>query len=248
MTFKDHPPVLRNITFAIPPKTRVALIGESGAGKSTLGSLARSDFDPSEGDVLINGKPFRMYNRSSVLAHMGVILQQSEVISSDVRENILFSVSQSKADLMSDDDIWNIIDMVSPNLRKRFNGAGLDTKVGTNGLRLSGGERQRLCVMRALIKNPEFLIIDEATSALDSKNEEEVQQGIDTALSQGISALVIAHRFSTLRNCDRYVVLKKLDDCEADEPQIEAICDSLKELYGESPTFRRLANLDGFQP
>ncbi|MEX0917929.1 MAG: ATP-binding cassette domain-containing protein [Candidatus Paceibacterota bacterium] len=248
VTFPGQQPVLKGVSFSIPDGKRVALIGASGAGKSTVAGLLIRKRDPDEGVVYINDRPLSEYNLSSVLAHMGVILQRPEIISGTVRENILLAMPFQVDGSMTDDEIWKIIDLVSPEMRTRFNGHGLDTKVGKQGLQLSGGEQQRICVMRALIKQPEFLIVDEATSSLDSETEESVQQGIDTALSQGISALVIAHRFSTLRNCNHYIVLRRLSDCASGEPQVEAACDSLDELYDRSPTFKRLADKQGFVP
>jgi ABC-type multidrug transport system fused ATPase/permease subunit len=115
-------------------------------------------------------------------------------------------------------------------------------------MQLSGGEQQRLCVARALIKKPEMLVIDEATASLDSETEQIVQAGIDTALAQNISAMVVAHRFSTLRNCNRFVVLKKLSECPEGESQVELMCDTAKEAYERSPTFRKLSDLQGFVP
>lgn len=247
MGYPGHAPILRDISFGIPQGTRVALIGKSGAGKSTLASLVRRDTDPTGGDVLIDGVPLRRYSLSSVLAHVGVILQSTEVVSGTIRENILLSVPLTHLDAISDDDVWDVVNLVSPEMKSRFNGAGLDTKVGHRGLRLSGGERQRLSIMRALIKNPLFLVVDEATSSLDSETEVAVQHGIDTALSRGMSALVIAHRFSTIQNCNQFVVLKKLSECEEGEPQIEATAGSLQELYESSPTFRTLADTQGFK-
>jgi ABC-type multidrug transport system fused ATPase/permease subunit len=207
----------------------------------------RRDLDPTAGCVYLDGVPLPRYNLSSVLAHIGVILQRPEILSSNVRENLLLSVPAKRVAEIKDEDIWNMIDLVSPDLRARFNGHGLDTLVGRQGLELSGGEQQRLCVIRALIKNPAFLIIDEATSSLDSETERDVQNGIDIVLSQGRSALVIAHRYSTIQNCDTFIVIKKQSECDVDEPQVEAICDSLEELYEFSPTFRHHAELQGFR-
>lgn len=248
VTFSGQQPVLKGVSFSIPDGKRVALIGTSGAGKSTVAGLLIRRRDPDEGVVLLNERPLHEYSLSSVLAHMGVILQRPEIISGTVRENILLAMPSYRDRCVTDDEIWKIIDLVSPEMRTRFNGYGLDTKVGKQGLQLSGGEQQRICVMRALIKQPEFLIVDEATSSLDSETEESVQEGIDTALSQGISALVIAHRFSTLRNCNHYIVLRRSSDCTDGRPQVEATCDSLDELYHCSPTFKRLADKQGFVP
>lgn len=246
MQYGTDAPILHDVSFSIPDGVRVALIGQSGAGKSTLASLVRRDIEPTAGLVKLNGIDLRSYQLTSVLKYMGIILQRPEIMSGNVRENILYGVAHNVT--VTDEAIWDIIDLVSPEMRQRFKEHGLDTKVGKQGLQLSGGQQQRLCIMRALIKNPQFLIVDEATSSLDSETELVVQQGIDTALSRGISALVIAHRFSTLRNCDQFVVLKKLSDCVEGESQIETIAHSLPELMATSETFRRLAAAQDFRP
>ncbi len=246
VVFEQDQIILKNVSFDIPHGTRVALIGQSGAGKSTLASLVRRDQDPTWGKITIDGYNLTELQLNSVLRYMGVILQRPEILSGTVRENITHSLPFETE--VCDDQIWEIIDLVSPEMRKRFGSKGLNTRVGKQGLLLSGGEQQRLCVMRALIKNPHFLIVDEATSSLDSETEYIVQAGIDTALSRGISALVIAHRFSTLRNCNKFVVLRKYNSDTCADSQIEAVANSLPELFEISATFRSLAQKQGFQP
>lgn len=246
MKYAHHSQVLRRVSFEICPEDRVGMIGVSGAGKSTIASLIRRDVDPTEGVIKLDGRDLCDYRLTSVLKHYGVILQRPEILSGTVRENITHGLPHGCS--VTDQEIWEVINLVSKDIRQRFAHKGLDTQVGKQGLQLSGGEQQRLCVMRALIKNPKFLIVDEATSSLDSETEAAVQRGIDVALSQGISALVIAHRFSTLRNCNRFVVLRKLSECEEGESQVEMVSDSLTELYEVSSTFRKLAVVQGFKP
>ncbi len=240
--------ILRDVSFTIEEGTSVGLVGRSGSGKSTLARLLFRAMDPDSGEVCIDGIPFSAYQKNTVLRHIGAILQRSDMISGDARENILFATHAEDMTKVGDESIWNILDALTPALRQRFNGHGLDTLVGKQGLQLSGGQQQLICIARALIKNPEFLIVDEATASLDAETEMMVQQGIDTALSQGKSAMVIAHRLSTQRNCDRIIVLKKATECEPGEPQIEMICNSPQEAYELSPTYRRLAELQGFRP
>ena len=246
MSYGERSSILNDVTFSIPVGKRVALIGQSGSGKSTLASLLRRDRDPTGGQVMLNGRDLRDYNLASVLRYMGNILQRPEIMSGTVRENILYGIPSDM--IVKDEDIWATIDLVSPELRRRFLVDGLDTKVGKQGFQLSGGEQQRLCVMRALQKKPRMLVVDEATSSLDSETELVVQEGIDTALRLGITALVIAHRFSTLRNCDQFVVLRKISDCLTGESQVEAVADSMVELMEISPTFRRLTEAQNFRP
>ncbi|MCB9814528.1 ATP-binding cassette domain-containing protein [Candidatus Nomurabacteria bacterium] len=240
--------ILRDISFTIEPGVSVGIVGRSGSGKSTLARLLFRAMDPDSGAVHINGIPLSHYQKNTVLRHIGAILQRSDMISGNARENIMFATHKEDLDNVPDSSIWNILDALTPSLRERLNGHGLDTLVGKHGLQLSDGQQQLICIARALVKNPEFLIVDEATASLDAETEMMVQQGIDTALSRGRSAMVIAHRLSTQRNCDRIIVLKKVSECEPEEPQIEMICNSPREAYELSPTYRRLAQLQGFRP
>ena len=240
-------PILRDISFEISPETRLAIVGESGAGKSSIAKLLMRATDPTTGEIQIADKPFPQYKLQSVLRHIGIVLQRPEMISGNVRENILFALHPEDFHTVCDEKIWSVLDLISPSFRNRL-ANGLDTRVGKNGLQLSGGEQQRICIARALIKNPEFLIIDEATASLDACSEQVVQRGIDTSLQQGISAVVIAHRLSTQRNCNKFLILKRPQDCTDSESQIEMICNSATEAYEQSVTYRKLGDAQGFRP
>jgi len=250
----DTPPellrthILRDVSFSIEPGTSVGLVGHSGCGKSTLAKLLFRAMDPGGGNVLIDGIPFSQYQKNTVLRNIGAVLQRPEMVSGDIRENILFATHPEDASQVSDEEIWEMLDTLTPVLRQRLNGKGLDTLVGKQGLQLSGGQQQLICIARALIKKPEVLIIDEGTASLDAETEAIVQGGLDRAMAEGRSGLVIAHRLSTQRNCDRIVVMKKASDCQWGEPQIEIVCDSIQEAYELSPTYRRLAQIQGFHP
>ncbi len=237
--------ILRDVSFSVSPGERVALIGDSGAGKSTLGKLLKCARDPDVGAILLDGVPLTAYNRQSVLRYVGSIEQRPELFRGTVRENILLATHPEDMVGITDADIWQLLDTISPQLREVFGEEGLDRKVGKQGLTLSGGQAQRLCIARALIKRPHFLIVDEATSSLDSVSQRQVQEGIEVALGSKMSALVIAHRLSTLRRCTKFVVLRTLASCKREESQIEAISASMEELHFTSPTFRRFAQEEG---
>jgi len=233
--------ILRDVSFSISPGERVALIGDSGAGKSTLGKLLKCARDPDAGVILLDDLPLTSYHRQSVLRCVGSIEQRPELFRGTVRENILFATHPEDLAQITDADIWQLLDTISPQLREVFGKDGLDCKVGKQGLTLSGGQAQRLCIARALIKRPHFLIVDEATSSLDPVSQRQVQEGIEVALGSKMSALVIAHRLSTLRRCTKFVVLRTLASCRYGESQIEAVSHSMEALYEISPTFRRFA-------
>ncbi len=244
VTFGETP-VLRDISFSISPGERVALIGETGSGKSTIVKLLGLLREPCSGEVLIDGFSTTYWKKQDVLRYIGVILQRPELVSGTVRENVLFALHEEDAARVTDEETWRLLDTISPQLREVFGTRGLDRHVGKQGLALSGGQAQRVCIARALIKRPHFLIVDEATSALDAENQAMVQAGIELALGEGRSALVIAHRLSTLRRCTKFVVLKMLNKCEAGEGQVEAIADSMEALHEISPTFRRFTEHEG---
>lgn len=237
--------ILHDVSFTIAPGERVALIGDSGAGKSTLGKLLKCARNPDAGVILLDRIPLTAYQRQSVLRYVGSIEQRPELFRGTVRENIMRTTQPEDMSKITDTDIWKLLDTISPQLREVFGSEGLDCKVGKQGLTLSGGQAQRLCIARALIKRPHFLIVDEATSSLDPVSQRQVQEGIELALGSEMSALVIAHRLSTLRRCTKFVVLRTLASCQPGESQIEAISTSMKELHTISPTFRRFANEEG---
>jgi len=241
-------PILRNISLAFPEGKSIGVVGRSGAGKSTLALLLLRDISPINGYVLVNGERYERYQKNSVKRLIGTIPQESLLMSGTARENILHATHPEDMINITDDAIWYVLDSLTPMFRERFNGHGLDTMVGKQGLQLSGGQKQLVCIARALIKNPEFLIVDEATASLDAETEIMVQTGIDTALASGRSAMVIAHRLSTQRNCDEIVVMKKVMDCTEGESQIEGVYDSQQQAYRHSQIYRKLADQQGFQP
>ncbi|MBT6254407.1 ABC transporter ATP-binding protein [Candidatus Uhrbacteria bacterium] len=236
--------VLHDLAFKIEPGEKVALIGASGAGKSTLMRLLLRYMDPDSGAVLYNGVDLRDVDLDHLRRMIGYIAQRPPVLDDTIRENIMYRIPRSERGSITDEFIWSVLESVQLALHKRFD-KGLDTRVGKNGVKLSGGEQQRLMIAAAIIQRPRFIIIDEATSSLDAVTEKLVQSGLEKVLGPETTAVVIAHRFSTLQFCDRIVVLRPVPGLDEGEPQIEAIGDSFSELYKVSPTFRGLADGQG---
>jgi ATP-binding cassette, subfamily B, heavy metal transporter len=242
----DAPPALTRVSFTIELGEKVALLGASGVGKTTMmRKLLRFD-DPTSGCVLIDGIDLRTIRQASWRKGIGYIPQQSQVFDGTIRYNLSYRLSTEERARITDAELWKLMQLLQIDFKDRLT-HGLDTVVGKNGIKLSGGQAQRLMIGAAVIRRPWLLVVDEATSSLDSVTEHEVQAGLATVLSgSATSALIVAHRLSTVRHlCTKFVVLKAANDVQNGESQVEAIASSFEELYRESPTFRRLADYQG---
>lgn len=200
--YKDEP-VLKDIQLTINKGETVALVGASGAGKSTLADLVPRFYDPTEGEILIDGKALKNLEINSLRSLMGIVTQESILFNDSVAMNIAFAMPQAKIeDIKTAAKIANAHEFIS-ELEE-----GYDTNIGERGGKLSGGQKQRLSIARAIMKNPPILILDEATSALDTESEKLVQEAL-TNLMKNRTSIVIAHRLSTIQHADKIVVLDK---------------------------------------
>ena len=194
-------PVLYDINLTIKKGQTVALVGGSGGGKSTLADLLPRFYDPSAGQIFIDGHDLRACTLHSVRDQMGIVTQESILFNDTIFNNIRFNTAATEAEVMEAARIANAHDFIiaSPE--------GYQTTIGDRGSRLSGGQRQRLSIARAILRNPPILILDEATSALDTESEKLVQEALQR-LMQNRTSLVIAHRLSTVQHADEIVVLQ----------------------------------------
>jgi ABC-type multidrug transport system fused ATPase/permease subunit len=196
--------VLKRISFKIKEGEKVAFVGESGSGKSTIANLVRRAFDPQSGKITINNNNLKDLELKSFLKKIGSVDQEVNLFDKSIRENISYGTES----LLTDEELNKIAKMARIDTFYKKLEHGWDTIVGERGSKVSGGEKQRIGIARALAKNPEILIFDEATSALDTVSERVVQKSID-AVSKGKTSIIIAHRLSTVKNCDKIFVLKQ---------------------------------------
>ncbi|MDO8365518.1 MAG: ABC transporter ATP-binding protein [Saprospiraceae bacterium] len=193
---------LENIQLEIQKGKIVALVGASGAGKSTMADLLPRFYDPTAGQILLDGKDLRDLRLHDLRALMGIVSQEAILFNDTVRNNIAFSTINATAqEVESAARAANAHEFII-HLPEGYN-----TNIGDRGSKLSGGQRQRLTIARALLKNPPILILDEATSALDSESEKLVQAALERLL-ENRTALVIAHRLSTVQHANEIIVLE----------------------------------------
>ena len=193
--------ILFDVDFEIPAGRTVAVVGHSGSGKSTLARLLYRFYDVGNGAIRVAGHDIRDLTQSSLRATIAIVPQDTVLFN----DSLFYNIQYGRPDAGRDEveaaaRAAQLTDFIA-RLPE-----GFDTRVGERGLKLSGGEKQRVAIARALLKNPSILIFDEATSALDSKTEKAIQAQIDLAAS-GRTALVIAHRLSTVMNADQIIVL-----------------------------------------
>jgi subfamily B ATP-binding cassette protein MsbA len=199
----DTEHVLKNINLKIEKGKTIALVGPSGGGKSTLADLVPRFYDPTVGEILIDGNPLTDYEIESLRKFLGVVTQESILFNDTIFNNIAFGMENATEEaVMQAAKIANAHDFIMQTEN------GYQTFIGERGSKLSGGQRQRLSIARAVLKNPPILILDEATSALDSESEKLVQEALFN-LMKNRTSIVIAHRLSTIQHADEIVVIQE---------------------------------------
>jgi ATP-binding cassette, subfamily B, bacterial len=201
--YESGQPVLSRINLAIAPGEKVAIVGATGAGKSTLVSLIPRFYDPTRGEVRIDGQDIRNYALQSLREQISLVLQDSLLFNGSIRENIAFGCPGA-----SDEQI--VAAAVTANADEFIQRLpeGYETTVAERGTTLSGGQKQRIAIARAILRDAPILLLDEPTSSLDSTSEQVVMEALERA-AQGRTTLIIAHRMSTVRLADRIVVLDR---------------------------------------
>ncbi len=194
--------VLENFNLKIPAGTNVAIVGETGAGKSTLVNLVCRFFEPTKGQVLIDGRDARERSQLWLHSNIGYVLQTPHLFSGTVRDNLRYGKPDA-----SDEEIMNALKLVSAESVLEKMDKGLDSEVGEGGDLLSTGEKQLLCFARAILADPRILVLDEATASIDTLTEKAIQDAIDTVI-KGRTSFVIAHRLSTVVDADIILVVE----------------------------------------
>ena len=208
----DREAVLRKLSFRVEPGTRMGIVGPTGAGKTTLVSLLFRFYDPTEGEVILDGFDIRDYRLADLRNQFAVVLQDPVLFSTTIRENIGYGRPEaSAADIVAAARAANAHDFIThlPD--------GYETVLGERGMTLSGGEKQRLSIARAFLKDAPVLILDEPTSSLDAATETLIVEALER-LTRGRTTLIIAHRLSTLRDVDRILVLDHGQMVESGRP------------------------------
>jgi ATP-binding cassette subfamily B protein len=201
--FNSTAPVLSKVSFIVKKGQTIALLGATGSGKTTIINLIPRFYDVSEGAVLIDGHDVRDVKLDSLRSQIGIVLQETNLFSGTIRDNIAFGRPDA-----TDDEVMNAAKAASAHDFIMEFPDGYDTPVGERGATLSGGQKQRIAIARALLLNPKLLILDDSTSAVDFATERKIQAALDN-LMHGRTSFVIAQRISTARNADQIIVLDK---------------------------------------
>lgn len=207
--YKSYEPVLKEVSIDINPGEMVGIVGRSGAGKSTMINLIMRLYDPNTGKIIINDTNIRDMSPKHLHENIGVVFQDTFLFAGTIYDNIAYAKPGATTEEV-------LAACIAANAHEFIMKTtdGYDTLLGESGYSLSGGERQRLSIARAIIKNPDVLILDEATSSLDVETEVSIQESL-SRISKGRTTIAIAHRLSTLRSADKLIVLDKGKIAEA---------------------------------
>ncbi len=223
--------VLKNINLKIEKGKTIALVGQSGSGKTTLADMLPRFYDPTQGEILIDGVIIKDAKIKDVRSLMGIVTQESILFNDTVYNNIAFGIENvTEQQVIEAAKIANAHEFIS-QMPEAY-----QTNIGDRGSKLSGGQRQRMSIARAVLKNPPVLILDEATSALDTESERLVQDALNK-LMKNRTSLVIAHRLSTIQHADEIIVMQKGEIIERGTHTT---------LLAQNGTYRKLNDMQSF--
>ena len=228
---KDVKNVINDVNLSIPIGARIALVGRTGSGKTTLAHLLLGLYQPTQGELLLDGIEVSDQEVPAWQANCAFVPQTIRLIDGSIRDNVAFGCD---ADEIDDDQVWAALKSAQFDEYVAGMTYGLYTMIGENGIKLSGGQRQRLSLSRAFFRGAKVLVLDEATSALDNKTEHDVMQALDI-VGRRCTTIVIAHRLSTVKKCDVIYEMSKGEIIASGDFQ---------QLKERSATFREMAMID----
>lgn len=201
--FDDDKLILKDFNFEIKKGESVAFIGSTGSGKSTIVNLICKFYDPTSGDIYLDGINYKNIDKTCLYNNLGYVLQQPQLFSISIKENIKFGNANA-----TDDEIFEVCNLLGIDEFISKLPDGIDTVIGETGYNISNGQKQLISFARALIKNPKLLILDEATSSIDTETEKIIQNKMKDIL-EGKTSIIVAHRLSTIKHCDKIVLIEK---------------------------------------
>lgn len=211
--YEDGKPVLKNVSFSVKPRTKLALVGESGEGKTTIANLLLRLYVVDSGIIKIDNQDISLVTQASLRENISIVFQEPALFSGTISENIAYGrLNAGRADIEAAALAANAHEFIS-KLE-----LGYDAPIGERGVKLSGGQKQRIAIARAILKDAPILVLDEATSSLDSRSEQLVQQALERLMKDRTS-IIIAHRLSTIKNVNQIVTIKGGKVDESGSPQ-----------------------------
>lgn len=200
--YPDGTRALSHVSFSVEPGTSIALVGPSGAGKSTIADLLLRFYEPTEGQVLVDGVDVRQFSARSLRMQIGVVPQQTFLFAGTIADNLRLGMEDA-----SEEQLTQALCAAHAQEFVARMPEGINTSIGERNTRLSGGEAQRVAIARALVRRPKILVFDEATSNLDAHSEQVVQEALDEIMI-GRTTIMIAHRLTTAARADRILMLR----------------------------------------
>ena len=196
---KFEEPILKNINLSIGKNEKVAIVGPSGSGKSTLVKVLSGLYSPSEGEVLLNGKNIKELSQNSIRQKVSMVNQNPAIFNMSLKENILMNKTG-----VSDDTFLKAVDDARVDEIIQTLQMGFETQISEGGMNLSGGQMQRIAIARAIVNQPELMIMDEPTSALDNISENYIMNRVK---EYNFPCVVVSHRLNTIQHFDRVIVM-----------------------------------------